>query len=57
MERMTWDVIHPDPLPGPLLLSLKYKATRVYVIFNAMEELIPECGAFPRCGRRHMRVS
>ena len=56
MERLQWDVIPPQPLPGPLLISLKYNATIGYAKYNAMEESIPDCGALPGCARIHMRV-
>ncbi len=56
MESLQWDVVPPQPLPGPLLLSLKYNATTVYAKYIAMEKSIPECGALPGCARTHMRV-
>jgi len=57
MTMLQLDVIPPHPLPGPLLISLKYNATIVYAKYNAMEESIPECGALPGCAKTHMRVA
>jgi hypothetical protein len=57
MERLQWDAIPPQPLPGPLLVSLKCNVTTVYAKYFAIEESIPECGALLGCARTHVRVS
>ena len=49
MGILTLRIVYSRILRVPLLLSLKYKAITTRKC-NAMEELIPDCGALAGCG-------